>query len=207
MQINLKALKVTALFVSSEETRYYLKGVHVESKPEGFVMTATNGHYLMMTRHDYENDETTPTWDSFIVPISLIDRVKLDKRIDYAEIDYDGTKISITYMGATYSENKIDGSFPDARRVVPNSVSNETAQFDPAYIALFGKAKTLITGKKSGNVITISHNGYSPALVDLVPDDAGFQGFGVLMPLRTNKPMSCPPSWANVVGVSVAEAA
>jgi DNA polymerase-3 subunit beta len=207
MQFNLKALKTTALFVSSEETRYYLKGVCVESRPDGFVFTATNGHFLTMTRHDYLDGQVMQTWDRFIIPISLIDRVKLSRTCDVADLDLNGDAISIHYMGATYTENRVDGTFPDARRVIPAKVSGETAQFNPAYIALFGKAKALITGKKAENLVTIAHNGGSPALVDFVPPGEDFQGFGVLMPYRAAECLTAPPSWANVVGSSVAQAA
>lgn len=207
MQINLKALKVAALFVSNDETRYYLKGVNIESRADGFVFTATNGHYLAMVRHDYLDGQAMQNWPQVIIPISLIDRIKLSRHCDVADIDLNGDAISIHYMGATYTENRVDGSFPDARRVVPATVSNEPAQFNPAYVNLFGKAKALITGKKDQNMITIAHNGYLPALVDFVPDDCGFQGFGVLMPYRSNAPMSAPPAWANVVATSVSEAA
>lgn len=210
MQINLKALKTTALFVSNEETRYYLRGVNLETTRNGVTLTATNGHYLAMVRHDYQGDNDlfeTSHWGNFIIPITLVDKIKISKHCDYAEINLDGDKIFISYMGVTYAENKVDGTFPDARRVVPASVSGEIAQFDPAYINLFGKAKALITGKKSANLVTIGHNGGSPALVDFVPDDAGFQGFGVLMPYRAAAPLSAPPSWANVIGTSVAQAA
>jgi len=210
MQINLKALKVAALFVSSDETRYYLKGVCVESRPDGFVFTATNGHYLTMVRHDYLDENgfsLTMKWPHFIIPISLIDRIKLQKVNDIADLDLNGDAISINYMGATYTENRVDGSFPDARRVVPNSVSGEVAQFNPAYIALYGKARSMVTGKRDNNMITVSHNGGSPALVNFMPDGEDFQGFGVLMPYRAAECLTAPPSWAHVVGTSVAQAA
>jgi len=203
MQINLKALKVAALFVSSDETRYYLMGVCVESRPDGFVFTATNGHYLTMCRHDYLDGQTMQSWAPFIIPISLIDRVKLSRHCNVADLDLNGDAISINYMGATYTENRVDGSFPDARRVVPASVSGEVAQFNPAYIALFGKAKALIKGSKGENLITIAHNGGSPALVDFVPSDADFQGFGVLMPYRAAECLTAPPTWANVISNAV----
>ena len=209
MQFNLRALKTAAMFVSDDKTRYYLGGVNVESRSDGFVFTATNGHYLAMVRHNYLDGETAPDWGPFIIPTSLIERVKLGKHTDTASIDLgaDGLSISIQYMGATYTEHRVDGCFPDARRVIPSSVSGETAQFNAAYVALFGKAKALITGKKAESFIVISHNGGSPALVDFVPDGEAFQGFGVLMPYRTDKPMQQAPAWADVIGSSVAEAA
>jgi len=207
MQINLKALKTAALFVSDDKARYYLAGVNIESRADGFVFTATNGHYLAMMRHDYLDGQVMQSWSPFIIPTSLIDRIKLSRHCDVADLDLNGDAISIHYMGATYAENKVDGTFPDTRRVVPSSVSGEIAQFDPSYINLFGKAKALITGKKSANLVTIAHNGGSPALVDFVPDDCGFQGFGVLMPYRAAAPLSAPPAWAKVISNAVAQAA
>jgi len=209
MQINLKALKTVAMFVSTDETRYYLKGVNIEAQPNGFVMTATNGHYLAICRHDYLDAETAPDWGPFIIPISLLERVKLGRHSDIASIELaaDGLSVSINYMGVTYTEHRVDGTFPDARRVIPASVNGEAAQFNPSYVALFGKAKALITGKKAENAICICHNGGSPALVDFVPEGATFQGFGVLMPFRWSNPMKQPPAWANVIGSSVAKAA
>lgn len=210
MQINLTALKAAALFVSDDKARYYLAGVNLETTRNGVTLTATNGHYLAMVRHDYQGDNDlfeTSHWGNFIIPITLVDKIKISKHCDYAEINLDGDKIFISYMGVTYAENKIDGSFPDARRVIPANVSGEIAQFNPSYINLFGKAKSLITGKKDQNLVTIAHNGGSPALVDFVPEDAGFQGFGVLMPYRAAEPLSAPPSWANVISNAVAQAA
>lgn len=205
MIINLRALKACALFVSKDETRYYLKGVNLSFRHDHVIMCATNGHYLSLMRYTLDDPLDSELPDT-IVPIELIDRIKLHKATDHAELYVDGRRVSITYMGATFQEHAIDGTFPDYRRVIPASVSGETGQFDPSYVALFGKAKTLLTGIKQP-LIGISHNGQSPALVNFVPDEPSLLGFGVLMPVRAQDCLTAPPAWAGVIGASVAQAA
>jgi len=206
MMINLKALKAVALFCSKDETRYYLKGVNLQFRSDHVIMVATNGHMLSVIKQDFADPLDSIIPDT-IVPIELIDRIKLHRATDYAELYVDGRRVSITYMGATYQDGSIDGSFPDYRRVIPASVSGETAQFDPQYITIFAKAKAMLSGIKTP-LVPISHNGLSPALMDwCVCDDTHVSGFGVLMPVRKQEILSAPPAWAGVVGSSVSQAA
>ena len=203
MIINLKALKAVALFCSKEETRYYLKGVNLQFRSDHVIMVATNGHYLTALRQSLDEPLDSELPDT-IVHIELIDRIKLDKKIDMAELYIDGRRISITYMGATYADGAIDASFPDWRRISPSSVSGETAQFDAAYPALFLKAARMFAKDAQ---IRIGHNGLSPALVSWLPSEDGLDAFGVLMPMRTKDHMTVPPMWAGVIGSSVSQAA
>ena len=202
MIINLKALKAVALFCSKEETRYYLKGVNLQFRSDHVIMVATNGHYLTVLRQSLEEPLDSELPDT-IVPIELIDRIKLDKKIDMAELYIDGRRISITYMGATYADGAIDGSFPDWRRASPSSVSGVAAQFDAAYPALFMKAARMFD--KSAQ-IKIAHNGRSPALVTWLPVESGLDAFGVLMPHLMSEAMTAPPMWAGVIASSVSQA-
>lgn len=213
VSINLNALKVAAMFASNDAVRYYLQGVHVMPRADGLQISATNGHYLTMLLQPYEDGETAPQWPEggVIVPLSLLSRVKPDKRVKLATISFNGTTCTLAHMGATYSEGAIDGTFPNVRAVIPRDVSGEVAQFNPDYIAQFGKARAFLTGKKDANLATISHNGGSPALVDYVPAGAGFEGFGVLMPMRISSEgralLTAPPAWALATGEAVAQAA
>jgi len=203
MIINLKALKAVALFCSKEETRYYLKGVNLQFRDDHVIMVATNGHYLTAMRQSLDEPLDSPIADT-IIPIELIERIKLDKKIDMAELYIDGRRISITYMGATYADGAIDGSFPDWRRITPSSVSGEAAQYDASYAAIYMKAARMFD--KSAQ-IKIAHNGLSPALVTWLPVESGLDAFGVLMPIKSNGALTAPPTWAQVTGSSVSQAA
>jgi hypothetical protein len=203
MIINLKALKAVALFCSKEETRYYLKGVNFQFRDDHIIMTATNGHYLTVMRQSLDEPLDSPI-DDTIIPIELIDRIKLTKHDDKAELYVDGHKVTITHMGATYVDGHIDANFPDWRRITPSSVSGEAAQYDASYAALYMKAARMFD--KSAQ-IKIAHNGLNPALVTWLPVESGLDAFGVLMPHRMSEAMTAPPMWAGVIASSVSQAA
>jgi len=188
MQINLKALKAINLFASKEETRYYLNGVNLRFEAGFIYMEATNGHYYSVIRHKIEETQDLP---NVIVPRSLIEKIKLDRKWgDFAEYTLENDKVTIDYAGVTYREGRVDATYPDTKRIVPETVSGEIAQFNYDFSALFVKA-----GKMLGReIITIGHNGGSPALVDWLPED--FEGFGVLMPMRTSDALKASPAWS-----------
>jgi len=193
MILNLKALKAVALFCSKEETRYYLKGVNLQFRHDHIIMTATNGHYLTMLRQKLDESLDSIPPDT-IVPIELIDRIKLSKHSDVAELYIEAGCVTVTYQGVTYSDDAIKFSFPDTRRIIPSRVSNENAQFDAAYPALYQKAAKMF---RKDAQIKIAHNGENAALVDWFKPCDGLQAFGVLMPMRARSFAKAPPEWAD----------
>jgi hypothetical protein len=210
--INARALKAAAMCASSDETRYYLKGVFVEETTAGVTLTATDGHRLAVLNHKRHGDDLTPICaPAVIVPLHLIDKLKIGKRApDYATLTIDASvnpaKLTLAFDGLSIVADAVDGTYPNARAVVrgafnPGEDAGKLAHFNPAYVASFGKMKELLTGNKP-QVLQIHHNGPSPAVVDFlgVPEtDDGLRGFGVLMPCRTpadaTGPLSAPPAW------------
>jgi len=210
--INARALKASAMCASSEETRYYLKGVFVEGSAAGVTLTATDGHRLAVLNHSLHTDDwNAPQAPAVIVPLHLIDKLKIGKRApDYAMLTIDTSvnpaKLTLSYDGLSIVADAVDGTYPNARAVVrgaftPGDDAGKLAHFNPAYVAAFGKMKELLTGSKP-QVLQIHHNGPSPAVVDFlgVPEtDDGLRGFGVLMPCRAPAdaagPLSAPPAW------------
>ena len=184
-QINVKALIAANMFASTDKMRYYLAGVNVRWTREFVTFEATDGHRLVVLRHNMQGEvmdfQNIPS--SFIIPSTLIARLKLDKYVDYATLDIVDDKVSLTYVGTTYVEGRIDGTFPDIKRVVPETVNGVTSQFNPEYVQSFLKAARIFN-KKQGHV-AISHNGDSPSLVNWL-NDADVQALGVIMPLRIN---------------------
>jgi hypothetical protein len=214
--VNARALKAAAMCASSEETRYYLKGVYVEAPESGdVILTATDGHRLAVLCHkpapDLQHD--AGAW-SVIVPLHMIDKLKIGKRApDYATLGmtYDNekknVKLTLSYDGLSIVADAVDGTYPNARAVVRGAFvpheddAGKLAHFNPAYVAAFGKMKELLTGNKP-QVLPIYHNGPSPALVDFLGVEEtleGLRGFGVLMPCRSTdgviNTLSAPPAW------------
>lgn len=199
-QINIAAIKATTIAASNEETRYYLKGVCVQHTPSGSIFVATDGHRMIVTRHDWI-DAIPETFAPAIVPLSLIKKIKINKKIENATVTLEkqatGPRlIKIEYCGAIFAEYEIVGTFPDWRRVMPQSCDGTVAQFNPDYVAAFSEAGRILGGGKCDVAVCISHNGGSPALVRFWREDNPVQSFGVLMPVRTNAPMTSPPAWS-----------
>jgi DNA polymerase-3 subunit beta len=193
--VNARAMKAAAMCASDQETRYYLKGVFIETSAAGVTLTATDGHRLVAMTHapatDAPHDATAP---AVIVPLHMIDKLKIGKRApDYLRLTIDATatpaKLTLSFDGLSITGEAVDGTYPAARRVAVAAFNSpdagKIAHFNPAYVATFGKMAELMTGSKR-KAIYIGHNGDNPAIVDFLGehDAAGVEAFGVLMPCR-----------------------
>jgi hypothetical protein len=184
-------LKAAVLFTSKEETRFYLKGVSIQVTLANVKVASTDGHRLFVARVNQE--ENTDTF-SIIIPSDTI--ATATKGVKYCHLEL--SKLSDTQwrLGDTIF-TPIDGTFPDYSRIVPTTVSGETAQFNPEYVASLGKANKLLGGTAEN--VTIGYNGDKPALVT----GFGFQShnaIAVLMPLR-----SAAEDWASILNAAMGD--
>ena len=197
--INLRALKAVSIAAGTEETRYYLNGVNLEHTPDGLIMVATDGHRAIVLRQNWTETVPDAHFPSVIVPLAFINKVKLAKGIDVAEMTLgDNGAISIRYAGDTLGTNAIDGTFPDWRRVVPTAKHpGAIGHYNCAYVSDFYKAGKLLS--KDARSPVIMHDGDNPALVSFYfGEGEGFETFGVLMPIRTPDDMvKAAPSWVS----------
>jgi hypothetical protein len=149
-------------------------------------------------RQDWTETVPDAPFPSVIVPLAFINKIKLHKAIDVAEITLgDAGAISIKYAGETMGTNAIDGTFPGWRRIVPTArVPGAIGHYNAEYIAAFHKAGKLLGNKTSP---VIMHNGDDPAIVTFYfGEGEGFETFGVLMPLRKCAQSVKPaPSWVS----------
>lgn len=188
MKLPINKLHAVALAAATQDTRYYLKGVHIEPHPKktGVILTAMNGHVLISAYHDTGFGEP---FAPVIVPSTLIKRVKAVRKISYLTMTLTPAEVSISYAGATYAAPPVDGTYPDWRRVVPRNCDGKPSQYDSKSLAVMLKAKGLLSDANTHALV--SYNGGGPALVDLGTDEA----FGVIMPLRLQPERSTPPAW------------
>jgi DNA polymerase-3 subunit beta len=185
MLINLRALKAVAHFASTEETRYYLNGVCLEVADDHLIMVATDGHVLGAVRQS--TDVAGFAHSGVIVPLELIDQIKLKRGDDDGELHVSDDRIvTITYRGTRMAMGAIDGSFPGWRAVVPRGEpTGGAAHFQPHILARVGKAMTLWSGEKEPKPI-IAFNGLDPAVMDWFKPQNACEGFGVIMPYRVS---------------------
>lgn len=175
MLIPTDLLKAALYCASSEETRYYLKGVHLSTSGH---MVTTDGHRMFVARL---NDR--PAAD-VIVPIDDVKAaLKLaGARAQEIEIDLAANKIG------QISFQPVDGTFPDWRRVVPTGEEmpsskpelNDGAEhvhFNHAYIGDLAKMGKILGGASMLHPRSASH----PCLVTF---GERADCFAVLMPMR-----------------------
>ena len=191
MQINIKLLKAVALAASTEQTRYYLNGVHVQQVSENTVhLAGTDGKIAIMAREHVKHAATSPEFlGGVIVPLELLNRIKLNRHADYATLTIDGANVSIAYNASVTTAPLIDATYPDYRRIVPKTFDNTPAQYDPDQLAVFKKARKALGGD---GVPVLTYNGQGPAHVAVVVPyhSKEYEVFGVVMPLtRPTAPM------------------
>ena len=146
MLIPTDLLKAAILCASSEETRYYLRGVHLSTTGH---MVTTDGHRMFVARL---NDR--PAVDVIIPLDDVKAALKLaGARAQDVEVDLAANKIG------QISFQPVDGTFPDWRRIIPSGVGIEyqvtdfqperaphLAHFNPNYIYDLGQAARILAG-------------------------------------------------------------
>ena len=181
--ITVNFLKAALLFASDEETRYYLKGVHLLRRGDHLRITATDGHRLFCAMQMLTPDQSGPNFDVILPRDGLkkaLTGVHRNCEVLALDLEWDGDRVKRAVLN-DLAMPPVDGTFPTIERVVPdaNAIGGETASFNPLYLADIGKAAKILTGNVNG--FHLGHNGGSPALVSF---DAAADALAVIMPLR-----------------------
>lgn len=196
-KINLNPCRLlyVAQHCSTEETRYYLNGVHVEPHPEkGIVMVATDGHTLAVA-HDPDGScdrpaiiDTKSGGAIFKAPAKYRDssRVELTQQPDVGPhaflarrfVEHPDKGVQDETYGVC---REVDGTFPDWRRVVPWDAFDEDeakwhGAYNPTLIAKFCKPFMNPTG-----IEFRQRSEHEPTVV-AIPGLSWF--VGVIMPMR-----------------------
>lgn len=196
-QIDLRAIKAASYAMSSEETRYYLKGVCLEiSAAHGVLAVATDGHRLIAMQAGPPNGHIAPDPLEIIIPADTVKRIKINKRFSDGILRHmGGLQWQIEHDGQIWAFQPIDGSFPAWRRVLPkHQTPGERAHFNPDYLADMKKAGEVYSKGANAAIIT---DGGSPAWCQW--DSGEVPGFGVVMPKRllADAFTMNPPAWAS----------
>lgn len=190
--IQRNAFKAVSLFQAVKDVRYYLNGVCVKASPTETRLIATDGHTLAVHRQQFANDGYLP---ELIIPSDTVKTVLSWKAAHKSlndlpmELTFNGDECRITWCGDKVAVFKrIDGKFPDYTRVIPESLTGETAQFNPDYISRCQRARECF-----GNAyfVEIGHNGTGPALINVDESMAV-----VVMPIRGSAPDASGFQWA-----------
>ena len=176
-------LRGAAIFASTEQARYYLNGVYVESVGQHMRLVATDGKVLFAAQVEISTHDPIKA----IIPLALIKRLPTTKKgHEHVDLVIEGNKVSLTYNGTTVSADAIDGTYPDYARIVPTEISYEVAHYDPEQIGLFSMAARLMGTNERPHVF---NNGGAPAMVRIVPAAhmPRVNMFGLVMPLTLSQ--------------------
>ncbi|SDG35123.1 hypothetical protein [Pelagibacterium luteolum] len=158
-----------ALFQSTEETRYYLNGVHIEPHPDGGVfLVATDGHRMLVC-HDKSG---TIAGETAICQLGK-DQLKACKqgrndtaprRVSAAGPKDPATVVSDGAPVAVMPRWRIEGGYPDWRRAMSraNSLGSHEA-FDASFFSSFAAV-----GKMLGHdtkILIEAGGDHGPALI------------------------------------------
>ncbi len=112
--------------ISTEETRYYLNGIHIGVSEGNLRFLATDGHRLMLARMPLP-EGVEPTWQGVILPrIALCPIAELlgKKPCGEVSVSISDTRLRIKHGQSEVVTKLIDGTFPDIDRVIPRNNGN-----------------------------------------------------------------------------------
>lgn len=225
IRFNANLFRIAMLSASNEASRYYLRGVYVEPHAtKGVTLITTDGHRMLII-----HDENGQADESAIISLSP-EALKLckpkrnerrDVRIWTGEKDaticetvagkeHGNETLTDTPLGVSYG-CRVDGSYPDYRRVVPKAFSENAApSFAGKYLGSMGAialdlaehfhqwkpAKDASQRDRRDGVRVLAEdcerpNG-APALIQFVSIP---QAFGILMPIAVKDTDTSLPSW------------
>jgi DNA polymerase-3 subunit beta len=105
--------------ISTEETRYYLNGIHLHAAGEKLRAVATDGHRL--ARIEVPLPEGAEGIPGVILPRKTVTELRklLDEFEEDVRIELSETRVRAHVGDLTLSSKLIDGTFPDYERVIP----------------------------------------------------------------------------------------
>lgn len=180
------------LGVSTEETRYYLNGVHISAGPNGgAVLTATDGH-LLISLHDPDAvvsgecivQLTKPMKAALKSPAGLLDQrllaircIGTSGRAFVADLPTKGpaddyspyTEAGVLFdqpdrrvQAAQFGPIGIDGTYPDWRRIVPTKLRPD-APIPPINQAYVSRIASALVPDKTSPTLRLTATGDTPA--------------------------------------------
>lgn len=197
IEINVKHLKAASRIAAKNDIRYYLTGVYVEATPSQTILAATDGHAMIILRHEAENKITGTA--RLIMPKHIVAMLTkgslrmLPKTTDIQRVGAFKWSANLPEsMDTAISFREIEGNFPKWRRVVPDEISGQAAQFNPALIYRVKQAFDDVFGAKLTD-FHLRQNGQKGSIAQH-GSDCSF--LAVIMPMHSGTLEPKTPEWA-----------
>lgn len=115
-----RLFNLSAIAMSTDETRYYLQGVYLHPADGLVRAVATDGHRLAKIDSDIEAD-----FPSVIVPRKTVGLLKSLLADGNATVRISESKIQVDLGHSVVTSKVIDGTFPDYSRIIPSDHKSE----------------------------------------------------------------------------------
>ena len=126
--VSLQTLKAFAAIASSNDTRYYLQGVLVDISPDAVNYVATDGHRLAARRLELDRDaERNSLTGAYIIPRDVVKDLKVGRSSPFAIMSRLETgHLEIETGAGAITFRPVDGTFPDWKKIVPETVTGSS---------------------------------------------------------------------------------
>jgi DNA polymerase-3 subunit beta len=111
--------------MSSEDTRYYLRGILLHDCDDGLAAVATDGHRLCRVVVPGAGGLSDDR--SLIIPapaIKIIHRIIAAKDVERVALARSRTLVGVETASASFVSKLVDGTFPDYARIIPKPSGN-----------------------------------------------------------------------------------
>lgn len=170
MIIHGKYLKALALLAPKKDIREYLLGVHIEVKGSQAILVATDGAVLGALRVTLTEEYETHT---FTIPLSLLTMIttKEEVTVTYTKDEQGPGTVTLTQCGQVLSGKAVEGTYPDYRRVIPETVSGVYEHLIAMrYLENAAKVCAMVNGVPMP-AVHVHYNGGDACLVDTQNED------------------------------------
>jgi DNA polymerase III subunit beta len=144
----------TRFAISTEETRYYLNGIHFHPVTEGepaLRAVATDGHRLALAENALP--EGAAAMPAIIIPRKAIAELRrlIDDTTDNIKVRASESKIRFDLGPAILTSKLIDGAFPDYARVIPKNNQRVLRATNDAFAEAVGRV-SILSAEKSRSI-------------------------------------------------------
>jgi len=201
-EINLPVKEVYAAFdflnlsISTDETRYYLKGIAFDFySKSALTMVATDGHKMAIVETNLEFGSQVSEQDTAIFPSESVKAamaiMKTQKLRGDARIEFDSVRVKLTAGNTVLTSKLIDGDFPDWTRVQPNISGCGHFVADCKKLAKAAKRIESLSPRKGQSVTVDAANG----TIGAVFQDSGDVSIRAFEPQES----TCEPYGVNAI--------
>lgn len=195
MNVNGHYLKALRHCAATEDIRYYLNGVLLETTAEGKFYVGTEGHRIAVFHEPWDGNEEREDV-RIVIPRDVLEALRLPKQRQITSILSkmpDGRWLLDPQVEAAIAFRPIDGKYPEWRGVIPTKVSGAAGNYNWEYVRSFIKIKHELEGDDGDyQAVQLWQNGENAGLVTY-HEDRNF--LGCVMPLRPADGALKLPSW------------